>query len=353
MATDRYSDDHKVVVGGSSGTKEFELQADTIRNSAASDFYITTENAYYTSNSGATFSCNGTKFSYTDESGINFYQNLIVNSGANIIFGDGSDLKMSDTSKIYGKEFDVWAGVGTATGTLSISANEGSNPKIILSQSGNSITETAGLWQVSANTIAITGDTVVIVNSTPRANTTIMPGSSFLILESYSGSGDSTNNSNLGVDDKFEHTTNGNVIWSMDTIGSGYLYGHVFAPLPESIPDGSVITNLGISLDREGDTNSLVTTAKIRVYKFSDGADEEWGTSLSSFFSSSIGHKTDYESLVNILPGTSGPTITLNKKEKAYSIKIQFRLAQGGSRCDIFLTSVKIGYTTTKLDPNI
>jgi hypothetical protein len=136
----------------------------------------------------------------------------------------------------------------------------------------------------------------------------------------------------------------------MDTIGSGNLYGHVFAPLPDSIPDGSVITNLGVSLDREGDINSLKTTLKIRVYEFSNGDDEEWG---NLFYSSAIGHIIKYESLSNYVPGTSGPTITLNKKQKAYSIKIEFDLLQGGARCDIFLTSVKIGYTTTKLDPNI
>ena len=350
MATDRYSDNHKVVVGGASGTKEWELQADTIKHSAASDFYVYTENAYYTANSGATFSCNGTKFSYTDESRIDFYQNLIVNSGANIIFGDGSDLKMSDTSKVYGREFDIWAGVDTSTGTLTISANEGHNPKIVLSQSGNSITETAGLWQVSADTVVITGDTVAIANSTPRVNSTIMPGSSFMILESYSGSGDSDNNATLGVGDDFRHTVNGNIFWSMDTIGSGYLYGHVFAPLPESIPDGSVITHLGFSLDRNGDTNFLTTSCHIRSYKFSDGADVEiYAQSVSN----STGHITLFSDSLFNADTSSYETMTLNKKNYAYSIKVKFKLQQGGSRCDTFLTSVKIGYTTTKFDPNI
>lgn len=350
MATDRYSDNHKVVVGGASGTKEWELQADTIKHSAASDFYVYTENAYYTANSGATFSCNGTKFSYTDESGIDFYQNLIVNSGANIIFGDGSDLKMSDTSKIYGKEFDIWAGVGTATGTLTISADEGHSPKIVLSQSGNSITETTGLWQVSADTVVITGDTVAIVNSTPRVNSTIMPGSSFMILESYSGSGDSDNNATLGAGDDFRHTVNGNIFWSMDTIGSGYLYGHVFAPLPDSIPDGSVITHLGFSLDRNGDTNFLTTSCHIRSYKFSDGDDVEiYAQSVSN----STGHITLFSDSLFNADTSSYETMTLNKKNYAYSIKVKFKLQQGGSRCDTYLTSVKIGYTTTKFDPNI
>jgi hypothetical protein len=350
MATDRYSDNHKIVVGGIAGTKEFELQANTIKHSANSDLYITTENSYFVSNSYAEFISNGVKFSYTDASGINFYQDLIVDSDVNIIMGSGSDIKMSDTSKLYGAEFDIWAGVDTSSGTLSISANEGHSPKIVLSQSGNSITETAGLWQVSADTIVITGDTVAITNSTPRANTTIMPGSSFLILESYSGSGDSSNNAQLGVGDEFQHTVNGNIIWSMDTIGSGYLYGHVFASLPDSIPDGSVITHLGFSLDRDGDTNFLTTSCYIRSYEFSNGNDVEiYAQSISS----STGHITLFSDDLFNATTSAYETMTLDKSNFAYSIKVRFKLEQGGSRCNIYLTSVKIGYTTTKLDPNI
>ena len=350
MATDRYSDDHKIVVGGTAGTKEWELQADIIRNSAGSDFYITTENAYFTSNSSATFSCNGTKFSYTDESRIDFYQNLIVNSGANIIMGSGSDIKMSDTSKLYGAEFDIWAGVDTSSGTLSISANEGHNPKIILSQSGNSITETAGLWQVSADTVVITGDTVAIVNSTPRVNTTIVPGSAFNILELYDGDGDDNTNAALGTNDEFRHTVNGNIKWSMDTSTAGFIYGHIFAPLPDSIPDGSTITHIGCSLDREDNANWMTTYCYIRSYDFRDGDDVEL---YASSVSSTTGHITFFSDDLYNVDDAEYQTMTLDKKNFAYTIKVKFNMQKEGDRNIVYLTSFKIGYTTTKLDPNI
>lgn len=350
MATDRYSDNHKIVVGGIAGTKEFELQANTIKHSANSDLYITTENSYFVSNSYAEFISNGVKFSYTDASGINFYQDLIVDSDVNIIMGSGSDIKMSDTSKLYGAEFDIWAGVDTSSGTLSISANEGHNPKIILSQSGNSITETAGLWQVSADTIVITGDTVAITNSTPRENTTIVPGSAFTILESYDGDGDDSTNAALGTDDKFIHTVNGNVLWSMDTEDGGWIYGHVFAPLPDSIPDGSIITHLGCSLDREDNANWMTTYCYIRSYDFRDGADVEL---YASSVSSTTGHITFFsDNLYNVEAGEY-QTMTLDKNNFAYTIKVKFWMQQGGDRNLVYLTSFKIGYTTTKLDPNI
>lgn len=353
MATDRYSDDHKIVVGGGSGTLTVDANlnvssADDINiESTGGDINLTTSSGVVSINDFDISKVSSSNhISY--ENDIYWHSDYLYNTwrfDKNTSFLFYNDLTHYDfevsTKNLYLSSRDdvyITAGIDTADSTLLLSANNSLSPYIRLKK--------------DTDTIDIVAD-IVNITQAARANTTIMPGSSFLILESYSGSGDSSNNANLGVGDKFEHTTNGNVVWSMDTVGSGYLYGHVFAPLPESIPDGSVITNLGVSLDRDGDTNSLVTTAKIRVYKFSDGADEEWGTSLSSFFSSSIGHKTDYESLVNILPGTSGPTITLNKKEKAYSIKIQFRLTQGGSRCDVYLTSVKIGYTTTKFDPNI
>jgi len=254
------------------------------------------------------------------------------------------------TSKLYGAEFDIWAGVDTSSGTLSISANEGHNPKIILSQSGNSITETAGLWQVSADTIVITGDTVAITNSTPRENTTIVPGSAFTILELYDGDGDDNTNAALGADDEFRHTVNGNIKWSMDTSTAGWIYGHIFAPLPDSIPDGSTITHIGCSLDREDNANWMTTYCYIRSYDFGNGNDVEL---YASSVSDTTGHKTFFSDNLYNVDDAEYQTMTLDKKNFAYTIKVKFYMQKEGDRNLVYLTSFKIGYTTTKLDPNI
>lgn len=324
MATDRYSDNHKVVVGGASGTKEWELQADTIKHSAASDFYVYTENAYYTANSGATFSCNGTKFSYTDESRIDFYQNLIVNSGANIIFGDGSDLKMSDTSKIYGKEFDIWAGVGTTTGTLTISADEGHNPKIVLSQSGNSITETAGLWQVSADTALITADSFTV--AVASRSVTLSSSSASLIPSLEDSTADTTT---LTLRGAAKHQDS-----SMTGTGISYFV----MSLPDSIPNGASIQSIGLRV-KSTDGGAAITLG-IKEIDLVDGSPDADIVTDATFGIGAPGEEL-------ITRNISVPNI--NKTRSAYTIWIQI-MSTGDAT--IYILGTRITYSTTKLDNN-
>lgn len=343
MATDRYSDDHKIIVGGTAGTKEWELQADTIRHSAASDFYITTENAYFSSNSGATFSCNGTKFSYTDESRIDFYQTLIVNSGANIILGDGSDLKMSDTSKIYGSEFDIWAGVDTSSGTLTISANEGHNPKIVLSQSGNSITETAGLWQVSADTIVITGDTVAISQNSV-ARTFVLSGSSFLFSDEYGSPSETDKTTTPEGDESFQRSLNGSLIWISNRNSTDYCRLFVTAPLPDSIPNGSSITHVGYMIDKtSGDAVRTITCSLVK---------RSYDSGIATVISTTSADTTAASGYISVEKALTSPEI-INKAEYSYTIRIQIYVwFDSGGEEKNYLSGGIIKYNTSKLDTN-
>lgn len=331
MTTDRYSDDHKIVVGGASGTKEWELQADTIKHSAASNFYISTENAYYTSNSGATFSCNGTKFSYTDESRIDFYQNLIVNSGANIIFGDGSDLKMSDTSKVYGKEFDIWAGVDTSTGTLTISANEGHNPKIVLSQSGNSITETAGLWQVSADTAAITVDTFVGSSSQRSIDLSISSAAFVPCLDDSDA-------------DVTSLTLNGVVKHKHNNDFGGTKTSYFAMSLPDSIPNGADIDSLGARIEKAGE--GVIITFKFRVKNLTSGSEVDYESADLSAYNLSSSEDGEFYKTDNF----SGPII--DRGEKSYTIICKVISSATSSDTVVYIHGIKLTYKTIKLIDN-
>ena len=173
-----------------------------------------------------------------------------------------------------------------------------------------------------------------------------MPGSSFAILELYSGSGSTSENADLGTGDEFRHTVNGNVYWTMDTSGSGNVYGHVFASLPESIPDGSIITQMGATLDLSRDDSAdgetLTVKTMIRSYKLSDGSDvERYAQSIYNL----DGHKS--------FLGNLDSSTTIDKANYAYTIKVEFKLQQGGDRKYTYLTGVRIKYTTTKFDPNL
>lgn len=372
MATDRYSDDHKIVVGNGSGTLTIDanLAISNISDiSSNGDLTISsTEDVNILAESGVV-NVNGIRFSpdttnvgrelietdgtirwkagteqtdwyFQSDTRFNFYtDDLTTNYDLDI---NTDDFRVNSQDDIY-----LRGGQGAGTScTLWLSPNGDSSPYIEMLKSTNEI-------NIVTDSLNVTADSISISYSAPTTNTTIMPGSAFTILEKFAefpGEGDDDTNAALGTDDAFRHTANGNVFWSMDTSTSGWIYGHIFAPLPESIPDGSIITHLGCALDRDGDSNWMTTYCYIRSYKFSNGADVELG---ASSVSDTTGHKTFFSDQLYNIAASEYQTMTIDRKNYAYTVKVKFWMQKEGDRNNIYLTAFKIGYTTTKYDSNI
>jgi hypothetical protein len=332
MATDRYSDNHKIIVGGTAGTKEWELQADTIRNSAGSNFYITTENAYFTSNSGATFSCNGTKFSYTDESRIDFYQNLIVNPGADIIMGSGSDIKMSDTSKLYGESLWLVAGQNTSNGLLKITSGgdaDFSEPYIYLIQTSNTISINCDQIGINSPEIYLDGD---VRSSGIRTITLAVSPASFVPCLDDSTADLTT----LTLNGTIKHKHN-------NEVGSDAEYSYFAATLPYSIPNGASIRSIEMRIQKAGE-NAFIYPS-IRAYDLVGGGSTDFPTS-DEYFSMLAAEDTEKTVSDDLF------CLDINKTRYSYTLLIKISSTAADSDTVVYIHGLRLTYTTDRLDNN-
>lgn len=384
MSKDKYSDNHTIVVDGGSGTLNvngnlnvsgsisssggsgggLELSGYDLNLAADRNISITggstVQNSGVVISAGAGFTDKGSQIELSSQ-----FNSVVVKAGVTTsvsIPTDGISIVAKDDINIYG-------GAGSVNGVVTLSANNGSSPKLELTESTNTakitatnfdVLSTIGSISTSSNSFTVTSATVnvngvtsitlsaptVTVTQNARTKTASIPGASFQILEKYDGSGDSSSNAVLGTGDEFRHTENGNVYWTMDTVGSGDIYGHIFAPLPEYIPDGSIITHLGASLDLSrddvSDGQTLTTTVMLRRYTISSG----------------VGSTVATEQIITNLDGHQSflsecSSVTIDRENYTYTILVQFKMQQGGSRKHAYLTSGRLRYTTTKLDPNL
>ena len=367
MTTDRYSDDHKIVVGGGSGTltvdatlavedlsiSNISSEGDINIESTGGDRNLTTDSGVVSIND---FQISGNGYlnhiNYPFE--IFWHSSYMSNSwyfdkNTTFFFKEDAtyyNLAVSANNLYFSSRDDVYirGGIDAGDSTLWLSANNDSSPYIRLKK--------------DTDTVDIVADTINITQ-TAKTNTVVIPASAFKVIDKYAvypDPGDESTNTSLDVGDGdlLRHTNNGNIIFSIDTVGSGYVWAHFFAPFPESIPDGSTITNIGCSLDRSVTGNHLGTYCSIREYDFryEDGApgEDDPAEVIAAFSSNSTGHESFYTDRTS---GGSAINMTIDKKNKGYTLKVVFHLEQGAGRNNIYLTSFKIGYTTTKLDPNI
>lgn len=314
MATDRYSDDHKIVVGGGSGT----LTVDAVLDITGG--LDVTGNLDVSSDGDIKLDANDLLDLRGETLQILVANSISVNAGGNCdINTDNFDLSV-DNLNVSGDEIDI-----SAVASCSITGGYDLN----LESDGHNLNLTAGAdLNISADTINITlnGSSPQRINvNNNSANcdirfdvqtsaTVTLPASSFQI--SSTGNGEN----------------NGSVLILNGGSGNNQFF---FAPLPDSIPNGSIIATVGIRYSNTDASNDDTVTLKIRSF------DPETGSSYSDLDSVQF---TCTATTNEYLTETFNATVN-----KSTSNHISLLLGGIG---DLYIYCVTLSYVTDRININ-
>ncbi len=386
MSKDKYSDNHTIVVDGGSGTLNVNGNLNvsgSISSSGSSDLGLlgediiisadrnitisggsTEQNSSVVISSGAGFSDKGSQIELSSYTNSLVFKAGVPSSIPVTTLTDGVALVAKDDINIY-------AGAGSTSGIVTISANNGSTPKFQLTESTNTaaidainvnIPGTVTTTSIASNTLSISSPTVNINSSgsvtvqSPTINLIqssktvdlIIPGSSFLLSDEY-GTDLEPLTTSLESDEYIVRTKNGNIKWKSNRNSEDVCRIYIVAPLPDSIPDGAIITRLGYMLDRTtGDASRFLDISILSRSYTSNSLVER-------FAEDGFNPTSSYEHASGNLWLDSEPTtMTIDRNNYNYSIKINLRVTftSGGDEINYF-NGAKVTYTTTKYDTNI
>ncbi len=233
MPTDKYSDDHTLIVKGGTGT--FTVDGDLVVTGALGSsgdtvvtgdlFTIDSNNIEFISGGDIRLDAdNDVRILATDDIWLDSSDDIRIlsdsdifinaslggsgtggvsisagSSGSNSIIIDDNLDSISITSGVSSvptptagsifmtasDDVIIYGGVGTANGQITLSASNGSAPYISLFENTNTLNINAGgIGITSTGNTTISGSSVTITQGT-REKTISMPGSSFMILGSY------------------------------------------------------------------------------------------------------------------------------------------------------------------------
>jgi hypothetical protein len=239
--------------------------------------------------------------------------------------GSGSDIKMSDTSKLYGEDLWLVAGKNTSTGLLKITSGgdaDFSEPYIYLIQTSNTISINCDQIGINSPEIYLDGD----VRKTGLSTITLAVSPAAFVP---SGDSDAdTTTITLHGAAKHEHS------------GLSGPHSYFAMPLPDSIPNGASIISIGARLEKLG--GSVAITLGVRTKDLVDGSPEsdiEDGTFGFSAPQDGEELKTRDYYLMNI-----------DKNRNAYTIWCS--ILHGSDTTLVFIHGLLITYTTDRLDNN-
>ena len=324
MATDRYSDNHKIVVGGGAGTLTVDANLTSVSKLEISNDPLYSGDAILiNSPEQIRWSMSGNPYcwQFQQNAVFNFYDNSSNYYDLDI---SSYDFRLSCQDDIY-----LRGGQGSSTNcTLWLSPNGDSSPSIEMQKSTNEITTVATNININAEHIMMMASDITMTVSPVLASRSVTIAVS---PASFVPSGDSdadTTTITLHGAAKHEHS------------GLSGPHSYFAMPLPESIPNGSSIVSIGARLEKTG--GDVAIEFGIRTKDLVDGSPEsDISDDTFGFAASSDGEetKTRTYSIANI-----------DRNRNAYTIWCN--ILHGSDTTLVYIHGLLITYTTNKLDNN-